>query len=171
MPRSRLAVCIALTGLVLSLGPARADTAAPGIGVAIVDFAYLDTSGEPTDQAALHQKRLAAFMAALRKDFGADHKFRLVAVSCGTAPCTVEDQAPPELLQAASTAGAKVLVVGAVHKLSTLIQFAKVQAIDISGNRVVLDKMFTFRGDTDEAWDRAESFVSEEARAALAAQP
>ena len=171
MPRYCLAACFALIGLVLSLGAARADTAAPGIGVAIVDFSYLDTSGEPTDQAAVHQKRLQAFMMALRKDFGADRKFRLVAVSCGTAPCTVEDQAPPDLLHAASAAGAKVLVIGGIHKLSTLVQFAKVQAIDIGGNRVVLDKMFTFRGDTDEAWDRAESFVSEEARAALAAQP
>jgi hypothetical protein len=161
----------ALIGLAASVELVRAEPPAPGIGLAVIDFAYLDTSGEPTDQAAVHQQRLQAFMAALRQDFGADRQFRLVAVSCGAAPCTVEDQAPPDLVHAASAAGAKILVVGAVHKLSTLVQFAKVQAIDIDANRVVLDKMFTFRGDTDEAWQRAETFVSQEARAALVAQP
>jgi len=33
-----------------------------------------------------------------------------------------------------------------------------------NNQRVVFKKFFTFRGDNDEAWQRAERFVSEEVR-------
>lgn len=163
MLRSRFAPHVfALVGLILSPGPARADSdasAGRGIGLAIVDFVYVDTSGEPTDQVAAHQKRLQAFMTALRQDFGANGQFHLVPLPSGLAP--------PDLLRAASDIGAKILVIGGIHKQSTLIEWAQVQVIDIDANHVILDRLFTFRGDSDEAWDRAEGFVSREIRAAL----
>ena len=59
-------------------------------------------------------------------------------------------------------------MIGGIHKQSTLIQWAKVQAIDIAADRVLLNRLFTFRGDSDEAWDRAETFMSRETRSALA---
>jgi hypothetical protein len=37
-------------------------------------------------------------------------------------------------------------------------------AVDTASQRVVFRKFFTFRGDNDEAWQRAERFVSEEVR-------
>jgi hypothetical protein len=171
MLRSRFALgVLALIGLVL--GPARADSGtavSPSVGLAIVDFAYVDTSGEPTDQVAAHQERLRAFMTALRRDFAADGQFHLVPVSCGPVSCMDDGLAPADLFRAASEAGATILVIGGIHKQSTLIQWAKVQAIDIAANRVVFDRLFTFRGDSDEAWERAEAFVSRQIRAALAA--
>lgn len=54
------------------------------------------------------------------------------------------------------------MLIGGVHKTSTLVQWAKVQAIDVDAERVVLDKLLTFRGDTDEAWDHAEVFLARE---------
>ncbi len=107
-------------------------------------------------------------MTALRRDFAADGRFRLVPVSCGPTPCSDDGPAPADLLHAASDAGAKILVIGGIHKLSTLVQWAKVDAIDVAADRVVLDRLFTFRGDSDEAWERAEAFVSQDIRAALA---
>ena len=44
------------------------------------------------------------------------------------------------------------------------------QAVDVESGRAVLDKLYTFRGDTDEAWERAEAFVAREV-AALAVLP
>ena len=157
---------LAIVGPILGAGTALADPIAPGaaIGVAIVDFMYVDTSNEPADQAAAHQKRLERLMAALRRDFAADGRFRLVP--CESMPCA-EGGAPDGLLRAAAHAGAEILVIGGVHKLSTLVQWAKVDAIEITANRVVLDRLFTFRGDSDEAWDRAEAFISEDLRPAL----
>ena len=139
-----------------------------GIGIAIVDFTYVDTSDEPTDQTAAHQRRLQALMTALRRDVAADGRFHLVTASCKPAPCAEDGPAAPDLLRAAAEAGATILVVGGIHKQSTLVQWAKVDAIDIAANRVVYDRLFTFRGDSDEAWNRAETFVSQEIRAALA---
>lgn len=49
--------------------------------VAVVDFDYLDTSGEPADQRAQHQARLAAFMASLRADLVRSGKYELVALA------------------------------------------------------------------------------------------
>ena len=66
---------LAVIGLILGPAPADADSGAsanPGVALAVVDFAYVDTSGEPTDQAALHRERLQAFMTALRQDLAAD---------------------------------------------------------------------------------------------------
>jgi hypothetical protein len=47
---------------------------------------------------------------------------------------------------------------------STLVQLVWTAAIDTTTQRVVFKKFFTFRGDNDEAWQRAERFVSEEVR-------
>ncbi|WGR95056.1 DUF3280 domain-containing protein [Bradyrhizobium sp. ISRA435] len=138
-----------------------------GVGVEVQDFGYLDTSGEPTDQSASHQERLQAFTAALRRDVTADPLYRLVPSSCGS---TCEASAPPtaERLHAASQGGANVLIIGLVQKMSTLVQWARVRAIDLDKNRVLFEKLYSFRGDNDEAWRRAEAFVAREIREALA---
>jgi hypothetical protein len=46
--------------------------------------------------------------------------------------------------------------------MSTLVQWAKAEVIDLRSGQIVLDKLFTFRGDTDQAWRRAEEFISNE---------
>ncbi|MCK1707978.1 MULTISPECIES: DUF3280 domain-containing protein [unclassified Bradyrhizobium] len=125
--------------------PAAADAS---VGVVIDDFSYTDTSAEPANQTAAHERRLAAFMAALRRHITADRRYRL-------AP-SVQD-------------GAAFKVIGGIQKTSTLVQWAKVAVIDAGAKKVVMDKLYTFRGDNDEAWEHAEIFVSREVLAALAA--
>jgi hypothetical protein len=44
------------------------------------------------------------------------------------------------------------------------VQVVRIAAIDTTAQRVVFRKYFQFRGDNDEAWQRAERFVSEEVR-------
>jgi len=167
-------ILCALAFVALMPSPGRADgasNAAPeGGDLAIVDFVYVDTSGEPTDQTAAHRERLQAFMAALRRNFLADGQFRLVPLLCGPVPCTDDSLAPADLVRVAADAGVEILVIGGIHKQSTLVQWAQVEAIDVAANRVVFDRVFTFRGDSDEAWRRAETFLSRDVRAALAAQ-
>ncbi|WGR74514.1 MULTISPECIES: DUF3280 domain-containing protein [unclassified Bradyrhizobium] len=133
--------------LLLVLRAAAASAAEPG-SVAIDDFSYLDTSGEPANQTAAHEKRLAAFMAALRRDIAAGERYRLVP--------TAQD-------------GAAFKIIGGIQKTSTLVQWAKVAVIDVAARKVVMDKLYTFRGDNDEAWEHAERFVAREILAALAA--
>jgi Protein of unknown function (DUF2380) len=145
MPRFNVAIhALASIWLLSGLAVAHSGEAATqAVGLTIEDFGYLDTSGEPTDQSAAHQKRLQAFMGALRHDVEADHRYRLQA-------------------------GANIHVVGAIQKQSTLVQWARVRAVDIAANRILFEKIYTFRGDNDDAWQRAEAFVSRDLRGALA---
>jgi len=143
MPRFTLALpALASIWLLAGLAAAHSGEAAQVVSLTIEDFSYLDTSGEPTDQSAAHQIRLQTFMTALRHDIETDNRYHLQA-------------------------GANIQIVGAIQKKSTLVQWARVRAIDVAANRIVLEKVYTFRGDTDQAWQRAEAFVSEDIRGAL----
>ncbi|MCA6117163.1 DUF2380 domain-containing protein [Bradyrhizobium sp. WSM 1738] len=145
------------------ISDASAATAGQALAVSVDDFNYIDTSNEPTDQTAVHEKRLRAFMTALRDDVTADRRFELVPSSC--APnCPTDGPALRDRLRAASQAGTQILIIGIVHKLSTLVQVVRIAAVDTTAQRVVFRKYFQFRGDNDEAWQRAERFVSEEVR-------
>ena len=64
--------------------------------------------------------------------------------------------------------GDGIRVIGAIRKASTLVQWAKVAVIDVGADRVLFDRLYTFRGDNDVAWDRARAFISEDIRAVLA---
>jgi hypothetical protein len=44
--------------------------------------------------------------------------------------------------------------------MSTLIQQAKFDVIDVKARKVVFDRYISFRGDNDTAWRRAESFLA-----------
>lgn len=142
MHLSRL-ILAALPLFVLPHSPADAEAAT---GVAMDDFSYTDTSAEPANQTAAHERRLAAFMSALRRDIGEGGRYRLVP--------SAQD-------------GAAFKVIGGIQKTSTLVQWAKVAVIDVGARKIVMDKLYTFRGDNDESWDRAEIFVSREVMAAL----
>jgi hypothetical protein len=142
-------------------GPVRAETAGAALpGLAVLDFNYVDTSGEERDQSAEHRSRLDAFMRAFRQDIAASDKYRMVTATCRPVPCQVGQSPLTELQDAAREAGAKILLMGGIHKMSTLIQNARMLAVDIETGAVVLDRLITFRGDTDESWQRAETFLA-----------
>jgi hypothetical protein len=146
-----------------------AEGAPPPVPIAVLDLAYVDTSGEPRDQTQEHAARIRRFSDTLRGDLARSGKFRIVTPQCGSTLCSASGE-PSELVARAREAGAKLVLIGGVHKQSTLIQWAKVQAVDVETDRPVLDQLYTFRGDTDEAWERAEVFVAREV-AALASAP
>src|SRR4051812_2489796 len=157
---SGIAVAFGLASLLMS-GPARSDQpAAVPIAIAVADFDYTDTSGEPIDQQAEHQARLKAFAGAIRADLARDGRYRIVTLACPQPPCSAGQLAPEVLLDSARAAGARRLVYGGIQKMSSLISNAKVQAIDIADNRLIFDRLITFRGDNDESWQRAERFLA-----------
>jgi hypothetical protein len=161
-----LATAGLLAGLFLGSGlisDASAATSGRALTVSVDDFNYIDTSNEPTDQTVVHQKQLRAFMIALRDDVTADRRFELVPSSCAPT-CPIEGLALGDRLRAASQAGTQILIIGIVQKMSTLVQLVYAAAVDTTTQRVMFKKSFTFRGDNDEAWQRAERFVSEEVR-------
>src|SRR6478672_8609968 len=101
-----------------------------------------------------HEARLAAFGAALRSDLA--NQYRVIRFACESRPCN-EDAAA--VLTQARISSARYLLVGAVHKMSTLVGWAKAQIIDLRDDKVAFERLLSFRGDDDEAWRRAEQFL------------
>ncbi len=165
-----------MLALCLWLAPASANAesganTAQVAGIAVIDFDYVDTSGEERDQRREHEARLEAFMRALKGDLAKGGSFRIVTPACAPGPCALAGVTVGNLVTAAREAGADILLIGGIHKMSTLVQNAKVEAIDTSTGRVMFVKLFTFRGDTDDAWRRAETFIANEIVAGGAPSP
>ncbi|MER9328559.1 DUF2380 domain-containing protein [Mesorhizobium sp. M0488] len=118
--------------------------------LAVAGFSFKDTSGEVRDQTAEHAARLKAFGAVLHDDLSASPKIDLVALPCEADRCGDLGSIATQ----ARAASAKYLLVGEVHKMSTLIGWVKFVVLDLSENKPVCDRYLTYRGDTDEAWRR-----------------
>jgi len=130
--------------------------------MAVAEIQYSDTSGEVIDQSADHFRRLREFEASLRTDLAASGKVRNATLECPPNACSVGDIDADQLLDKAQAAGAGYLLISSFHKVSTLVQWAKVDIIDVKTRNVVFNRLVTFRGDNDKAWTHAESFIVRE---------
>lgn len=154
-----VAGCAALTLLPSATPGVSAGSEPPT--VALAAFSYKDTSGEARDQTEEHRVKLAMFAKLLRENLESGGKFAIVEIQCSTPDCAVEDGvAPPALAESAVKAGARYLVVGGVQKLSTLVQWARLGVLDLKHRKAVLDRLYTFRGDTEDAWRHAALFAA-----------
>jgi len=124
-----------------------------------LDFDYVDTSGEMRDQSTIHSARLQQFVDAVRRDLEQSGRFRIVPIICQPDPCSITASDPAELVGAARRAGARLLLFGGIHKMSTLVQWAKAQVVDVQTEKLVFDRLMTFRGDDEDAWRHAEAFL------------
>jgi Protein of unknown function (DUF2380) len=152
-----------VVAFVLCASPVRQSQAqgeAPVLAVA--EIQYVDTSGEVIDQSADHFRRLREFEASLRTDLAASGKVRNVALDCPPAACSVGDIDVEQLVAKAQAAGAGYLLISSFHKMSTLVQWAKFDIVDVKARNVVFNRLVTFRGDNDTAWRHAETFVVRE---------
>ena len=140
-------------------GPAQAD-AQVEIPAAVAGFDNYDTAGESPATTAAHAERVQRFAGLVQEHLAAGGRYRIVALACGQPPCTAGTMAPEDLVGAARQAGARLLIYGGVHKMSTLVQMGKVQAVDLDSERLLLDRSFSFRGDTDGAFRRAAAFIA-----------
>lgn len=161
----RLLLAIAL--LLFSVAAGAAAPVASPAQIAIVGFEFIDTSGEVRDQRVEHETRLRVLMNSLRADLAASGKFRVVDMLCGDRPCTAAQGDFDQALEQARKTGAGLVLFGAVHKTSTLILSVPIRVIDPQSGNVVFQRYHSFRGDTDEAWQRAESFLARELVAEL----
>lgn len=129
----------------------------PGLAVAEMD--YVDTSGEVIDQSADHRRRLRAFEDSLRHDLTVSGTWRNIVLDCPPNACSIGDIDAKQLIGKAQAAGADFLLISAFHKVSTLIQWAKFDIIEVRTEKLSFERLVSFRGDNDEAWRRAEAFM------------
>ncbi|RWM97483.1 MAG: DUF2380 domain-containing protein [Mesorhizobium sp.] len=159
--RFRLFECglffLILVGAGVFASAAFADVVEPK-SLAVANFEFKDTSGEVRDQTAEHAARLKAFGVALQD--GLSEKIEVVALPCQAEQCTIKDPGLVDLSRQARTASAKYLLIGQVHKMSTLVGWVKFAVVDLNDNKPVCDRYLTYRGDTDEAWRRAAEFTA-----------
>jgi hypothetical protein len=158
LPSAVLAVIAVAIFCSAAVRQGRAQGTTPVLAVA--EIHYVDTSGEAIDQSADHRRRLRGFEAGLRNDLAASGKMANAMLECPVNACSVGDFNDAQLLAKAKEAGATHLLIGRFHKMSTLIQQAKFDIIDVKSRKMVFDRYITFRGDHDAAWRHAESFVA-----------
>jgi hypothetical protein len=147
----RLALAVAI-----ALASATSVNAAEPPTLAVAGFNFRDTSGEVRDQTAEHATRLKAFGAVLNDDLSASPKIDPVALPCEAGRCGDLGA----LAARAKAASARYLLVGEVHKMSTLVGWVKFAVLDLDANKPLCDRYLTYRGDTDEAWRRAAAFTA-----------
>jgi hypothetical protein len=144
-----------LTGMAMA-----ADEAAPP-KAAVAAFTYVDSSGEVRDQAATHTAMLKLFGEKLSADLAGTGSYRIVPLNCGEN-CPSADTNVAGLVDEARRAGADYVVFGGIHKMSTLVQWAKAVVIDVRTRQTVHDRLLTFRGDSEDAWRRAAAYTARE---------
>lgn len=128
--------------------------------LALSGFFLLDSSGEQRDQRAEHAVRLQHLDEILRNELDRSGRFALVEMDCPSQGCSGQAMKLDELLGRAQAAGARFLVVGAVEKMSTLVLWSRLEVYEIASRKMVFDRLFTFRGDNDEAWRRAAHYMA-----------
>jgi len=165
MPRRTTAgytLCATL-GLAL-LGGAHAHAAPARIAVA--DIAFTDSSGEARDQAGEHAARQRALTDGLRREVAQAGQLESVALAC-EADCTLDAAGVEQLRQRARAAGAAFVLVGKVHKMSTLVMSMRFAVLDTATGQLVLERLLSFRGDNDEGWRHAGDYAAREVTAAV----
>lgn len=143
----------AVLGLCVLAAPAFAEQP-----VAVPGFEFTDGSGEVRDQRAAHEAQLALFNETLRatlEESGID----VVVPECD-GPCTPGTTQFKAMEAATRAADASLLLVGALHKVSTLIGTIRVSVIDLDADKVVCIRSLSYRGDDAEAWTRAAEFTA-----------
>lgn len=159
--RSRAAICSKLLLVLAAAGIVSSEVsdAAEPVTLAISNFDFRDTSGEVRDQTAEHEKRLRALDAALQKGLSDSEGIKSVPLTCQTGKCSARTAGLDALSMQARTAGARYLLIGEVHKMSTLVGGVKFAVLDLNSNTPACDRFLSYRGDTDEAWRRAAAFA------------
>ena len=154
----RVAVVLAALALLVST-PVRAEPPK----LAIFNFELLDTSleGEMRGPQADERNRLILISDQVRRKLAESGKFQLLDI----AP--VKAEADGSNLQAcggcdvqfADKIGADLVITGVMNKVSTLILNLTIFVRDVHTGNLITAMNADFRGNTDESWIRATSYL------------
>ncbi len=151
----------------LAFGQAECSAATPA-GLVVLEFGYLDTSGEPRDQRAEHAARLAEMRKSIGSRLSTGDLFRIVPLpDFPTETCRENASC---LLKEARQSGADFVLTGTIHKISTMASQMWVGMFDAKTGERVFYRQISFRGDTDEAWRRASAYLAREIEKSRAPQ-
>lgn len=150
-----LAASLAVFGIVPSTASGEASAK-----LAVANFNFEDTSGEVGNATAQHAAQLKDFQSVVSKTLSDKLRLDLAPLPCTPDKCSLEDPGLEALAALAKKADARYLVAGGLHKMSTLVGFAKIVVVDLSDNGKVCDRLLSYRGDNADAWERAAKFAA-----------
>ncbi|NIC05658.1 DUF2380 domain-containing protein [Billgrantia bachuensis] len=128
--------------------------------LALAQFDFQDTSGEVRDQSAEYEARLKSLNETLYGGLAGNQEITFVGLTCEMERCTHRTPGLAALTRQAKTAGARYLLVGEVHKVSTLIGRVRLAVLDLNdNNKFACERLLSYRGDTDEAWQRMAQYT------------
>lgn len=127
---------------------------------AVASFNFEDTSGEAKTDTEQHDAMLKDFQSVVSKTLSDKLKFEVMPLPCAPDKCSLADPGMETLADMAKKADARYLVAGGLHKMSTLVGWAKVVVVDLGANGKVCDRLLSYRGDNPEAWERAAKFAA-----------
>jgi Protein of unknown function (DUF2380) len=160
----------------LGLGWPSAQAAGPR-SLVVAGFELLEDHPQP-ELAAEHARRLAAVEAQLRQGLAAAGLYRLVDTEASRAAVVRLRDAHARLFECAGcaqeigqSAGADIVLVGWVQKVSQLILNLNVELRDTASDRVLLNKSVDMRGNNDQSWQRAMNFMLRDWAEKRAANP
>ena len=148
-----------VVALMLVLSPAHADP----LKAAVFDFELLDTSlqGEVNGPQVDEQRRLKDVTEQLRKALAGAGKFVVLDIAPINAAAHANNlQACGGCdVQYAQQLGADLAITGLVQKVSALILNMNIYLRDAHTGRLIASMSADFRGNTDESWSRAASYL------------
>jgi hypothetical protein len=154
---------VALIPALSLMGPLASDAfsqASQSAKLAIASFTFEDTSGEPKTDPTQHAAMLKDFQSIVGQTLSEKLKLEVTPLPCAPDRCSVDDPGMETLADMAKKADARYLVAGGLHKMSTLVGWAKVVVVDLSPNGKVCDRLLSYRGDNPDAWERAAKFAA-----------
>ncbi|WP_104203894.1 DUF2380 domain-containing protein [Billgrantia saliphila] len=147
-----------LTSTIATASTLFADT--EKMTLALAQFDFQDTSGEVQDQSAEHEARLKSLNETLHSGLAGNQEITLVGLTCEVERCTHRTPGLAALTRQAKTAGAQYLLIGEIHKVSTLIGRVRLAMLDLNDNNTfACEQLLSYRGDTDEAWQRMAQYT------------
>jgi hypothetical protein len=151
--------CVLLPIVALFAAPAFADPPK----AAVFDFELVDTSlqGETSGPQSDEEARLKSASDQLRKGLAESGKFLLVGIASVSAAAhnsNLQSCGGCDV-QLAQKVGADLAVTGVVQKVSNLILNMNVYIRDTQTGQMVAAASADLRGNTDESWSRAVSYL------------
>ena len=161
----RLAHWAMAAPLILS-GPPAAGAEPPTL--LVLNLELVDSSGEVTNQRDDHDRRLSAAGDTLASELAARDVYAVVDPA--SIQAEIDATRESQYLHAcngceirlAREAGAERVLTGHVRKVSSLVMALWVDIKDAGSGRPIVRKVLDFRGDTDEAWQRAALYLARE---------
>ena len=146
-----------IIAMLLVLAPAGMAPAAVGNCVAVFDFELLDTSleGEINGPKSAEQQRLVALSDQLRRWLATEGGLRVCDMSAVLAEAKASNLFACGCVQRlARQAGARLAIVGAVHKVSNLILNIHLKVFKVESDELIIEVNSDIRSNTDNSWTR-----------------